>query len=90
MKNDMISADVSVMLCPVGILAAHCAFFRGAERVVIIDEVVDRLQFAKEKVPKVETLNFKEKKVRPLRSQAALCGLLIYLMANLFTLSHLH
>ncbi|EIE21552.1 GroES-like protein [Coccomyxa subellipsoidea C-169] len=48
---------------PVGILAAHCAFFRGAERVVIIDEVADRLRFAKEKVPKVETLNFKEKKV---------------------------
>jgi threonine dehydrogenase-like Zn-dependent dehydrogenase len=47
----------------VGILAAHCAFFRGAERVVLIDEVESRLSFAKARIPGLETLNFKEKKV---------------------------
>ncbi|BDA44776.1 Uncharacterized zinc-type alcohol dehydrogenase-like protein [Coccomyxa sp. Obi] len=48
---------------PVGILAAHCAFFRGAERVVLIDGVADRLQFAKTHIPRVETINNNEKKV---------------------------
>ncbi len=47
----------------VGILAAHCAFFRGAERVVLIDGVADRLQFAKTHIPRVETINHNEKKV---------------------------
>ena len=52
-----------------GILAAQCAFVRGAERVVLIDNVADRLHFAKNHLPKIETINFKEKKVRfsPLR-----------------------
>jgi threonine dehydrogenase-like Zn-dependent dehydrogenase len=37
----------------VGILAAHCAFARGANRVVLIDQVDFRLNFAKKKLPKV-------------------------------------
>jgi threonine dehydrogenase-like Zn-dependent dehydrogenase len=48
---------------PVGILAAQCAFARGASRVVIIDEQPYRLEFAKSKIPKLETINFQEKKV---------------------------
>lgn len=47
---------------PVGILAAQCAFVRGAARVVIIDEVQSRLDFATKKVKGIETINFKEKK----------------------------
>lgn len=47
----------------VGILAAHCAFFRGAERVVLIDGVANRLQFAKNHIPHIETINQNEKKV---------------------------
>lgn len=45
-----------------GILAAQIAFFRGANRVVIIDEHKYRLNLAKEKVKGLETINFKEKK----------------------------
>eukprot|EP00884_Botryococcus_braunii_P009260 jgi/Botrbrau1/18335/Bobra.0179s0062.1 len=48
---------------PVGILAAHCAFARGASRVVLIDQVDFRLKFAKKKLPKVETINFGNEKV---------------------------
>jgi threonine dehydrogenase-like Zn-dependent dehydrogenase len=47
---------------PVGCLAAHCAFSRGAARVVLIDCEEYRLKFAKEKIPQVETINFKKKK----------------------------
>ena len=47
---------------PVGILAAHCAQVRGASRVVLIDQEDYRLQFAKEKLPGVETINFKTRK----------------------------
>ncbi len=46
-----------------GTLAAHCAFFKGASRVVLIDNQADRLQFAKDRIPKLETLNFSDKKV---------------------------
>ena len=46
----------------VGILAAQCAFYRGAARVVIIDEVQHRLDFATKKVKGLETINFKQKK----------------------------
>lgn len=46
----------------VGILAAQCAFHRGAARVVIIDEIPFRLKFATDKVKGLETINFKEKK----------------------------
>ncbi len=45
-----------------GTLAAHCAFFKGASRVVLIDREADRLQFAKDRIPKLETLNFANKK----------------------------
>jgi threonine dehydrogenase-like Zn-dependent dehydrogenase len=45
---------------PVGILAAQCAFARGASRVIIIDEHAYRLQRAKEAAPGVETINFAE------------------------------
>ena len=48
----------------VGTLAAQCAFFRGASRVVLIDREADRLQFAKDRIPKLETLNFANKKAR--------------------------
>ncbi|XP_024400198.1 uncharacterized protein [Physcomitrium patens] len=55
--------NVAIWGCgPVGILAAQCAFQRGASRVVIIDEQPFRLDFAKKKVPGLETINFKEKK----------------------------
>lgn len=47
---------------PVGMLAAHCSFARGAARVVLIDQEQERLDFAKDKIPHVETINFKEKK----------------------------
>lgn len=47
---------------PVGILAAHCAQVLEAARVVLIDQVKCRLDFAKEKLPGVETINFKERK----------------------------
>ena len=46
-----------------GVLAAHCALFKGASRVVLIDNQADRLQFAKDRMPKLETLNFSQKKV---------------------------
>ena len=49
----------------VGTLAAQCAFFRGASRVVLIDREADRLQFAKDRIPKLETLNFANQKARP-------------------------
>ena len=52
-------------ICAVGTLAAQCAFFRGASRVVLIDREADRLQFAKDRIPKLETLNFGDKKARP-------------------------
>jgi threonine dehydrogenase-like Zn-dependent dehydrogenase len=47
---------------PVGILAAQCAFARGAKRVLIIDELEYRLQRAKEAAPGVETINFSQRK----------------------------
>ena len=48
---------------PVGILAAHCAQVRGANRVVLIDRESYRLDFAKERLPGIETINFKGKKI---------------------------
>ena len=47
----------------VGMQAANCAFVRGANRVVIIDSLQYRLDFIKEKLPKVEIINRKDKKV---------------------------
>jgi threonine dehydrogenase-like Zn-dependent dehydrogenase len=43
---------------PVGLLAAQCAFARGARRVILVDEQAYRLDFAKRILPKVETVNF--------------------------------
>lgn len=49
---------------PVGVLAAHCAFQRGANRVVLIDQEAYRLAFAQEKMPRLEVINFREKAVK--------------------------
>jgi threonine dehydrogenase-like Zn-dependent dehydrogenase len=49
---------------PVGILAAQCSFARGAKQVIMIDNVPFRLQFVKDKVPGVQTINFSEKSVK--------------------------
>lgn len=46
---------------PVGILAAQCAQARGADRVILIDQIPFRLKFAQEKLPGVEVINYKEK-----------------------------
>ena len=45
----------------VGLLAAHCAFARGAERVIVIDREEFRLQFARDNVKngRVDTINIK-------------------------------
>jgi len=54
---------------PVGLFAAHCAFIRGAARVVLIDSVQYRLDFAKKKLHAVVTINRKDKNVyKELRS----------------------
>lgn len=42
----------------VGILAAMCAKFRGAARIIIIDNVPFRLDFAQSKVPGLEVIDF--------------------------------
>lgn len=42
----------------VGILAAHCCFVRGADRVVLIDKQQYRWDRAKSKMPHLETINF--------------------------------
>jgi threonine dehydrogenase-like Zn-dependent dehydrogenase len=47
---------------PVGVLAAHCAQVRGASRVVLIDQDEFRLQFARQRLPGVETIDFTKKK----------------------------
>jgi ferredoxin len=39
-------------------LAAHSADFRGAERIVMIDNQQYRLDFVKKRIPRVETINF--------------------------------
>jgi threonine dehydrogenase-like Zn-dependent dehydrogenase len=49
---------------PVGMQAANCALVRGANRVVVIDMLQYRLDFLKQKLPRVETINRKEKKVQ--------------------------
>jgi threonine dehydrogenase-like Zn-dependent dehydrogenase len=45
---------------PVGILAAQCAFVRGAKRVIIVDKEQYRLDFAKKLMPKIELVNFSQ------------------------------
>lgn len=49
---------------PVGILAAHCAFVRGASKVMLIDDVEYRLDHAKFKMPHLITINFAKEKVK--------------------------
>ena len=44
---------------PVGILTARCAWLMGAGRVISVDQVPERLEFARE-FAQVETINFKE------------------------------
>ena len=64
----------------VGTLAAHCAFFKGAARVVLIDNQADRLQFAKDSMPKLETINFSGQKVAAMRHStvvSAQCAVLM-------------
>ncbi|KAL4458128.1 hypothetical protein ABPG75_012993 [Micractinium tetrahymenae] len=48
---------------PVGMLAAHCAFVRGAARVVLVDKQQHRLDWARQKMPRLETINFAERDV---------------------------
>ncbi|KAK9866928.1 hypothetical protein WJX84_008344 [Apatococcus fuscideae] len=45
---------------PVGLLAVQCAQFRGAKRVILIDNVKYRLEYASQKLPGVELLDFGE------------------------------
>lgn len=50
---------VAVFGCgPVGILAQRCAIFKGAKRVIAVDRIPYRLDFAREHNPGVETINF--------------------------------
>jgi len=42
---------------PVGILTAQCAFARGARRVILVDKIAYRLEFAKKVVKGVETVD---------------------------------
>lgn len=52
---------VAVFGCgPVGILVQRCALFKGAKRVIGVDHIPYRLDFAREHNPGVETINFKE------------------------------
>lgn len=44
-------------------MAATSALVRGANRVVLIDAIQYRLDFIMQKLPKVETINRKEKNV---------------------------
>lgn len=46
---------------PVGALAAQCAWFRGADRVIIIDAFPYRLKLAQQVAPGTEVINFREK-----------------------------
>ncbi len=52
---------VAVFGCgPVGLLVQRCAFFKGADRVIVVDHVPYRLEFARQHNPGVETINFKD------------------------------
>jgi threonine dehydrogenase-like Zn-dependent dehydrogenase len=45
---------------PVGQLAAECSFARGAKRVIMVDNVKDRLEFARRMNPKTEIVDFSQ------------------------------
>ncbi|MDW7673755.1 MAG: zinc-dependent alcohol dehydrogenase [Bacillota bacterium] len=52
---------VAVFGCgPVGLLAQRCAAFKGAERVIAVDQIPYRLEYAKRINPGVETIDFRE------------------------------
>ncbi|KUO64303.1 MAG: hypothetical protein APF84_09710 [Gracilibacter sp. BRH_c7a] len=52
---------VAVFGCgPVGLLAQRCAGFKGAERVIAVDQIPYRLDYAKRINSGVETINFQE------------------------------
>ena len=46
----------------IGLASAKWCFLKGAARVIIIDSVKWRLDFAKSKMPEIETINFSEVK----------------------------
>lgn len=53
--------SVAVFGCgPVGLLAQRCALFRGAKRVIAVDQIPYRLEFAQRHNPGVETINFRQ------------------------------
>lgn len=47
---------------PVGLFAAKWAFVKGARRVIAIDNVAWRLEYARSKIPELETLDFSKVK----------------------------
>jgi S-(hydroxymethyl)glutathione dehydrogenase/alcohol dehydrogenase len=52
---------IAVFGCgPVGLLSQRCARFKGAERIIAVDHIPFRLQFAKRINPYIETINFKK------------------------------
>lgn len=54
----MLANAYVVPFVAVGILAAQCAHIRGAQRIIMIDNQQYRLDFAKQKMPYLELLNF--------------------------------
>lgn len=59
--SSVVCLSSGLLVAAVGILAAHCAQYRKARRVIMIDEVDYRLKHAQKVCPGVETVNFKEK-----------------------------
>ena len=51
---------IYLFLPAVGLLAVQCAQFRGAKRVILIDNAKYRLEYASQKLPGVELLDFGE------------------------------
>ena len=52
---------VAVFGCgPVGLLVQRCAKFKGADRIIAVDQVPYRLDFAQEVNPGVEVINFRK------------------------------
>ncbi|KAI9139280.1 GroES-like protein [Paraphysoderma sedebokerense] len=48
---------------PIGMMIARWAKYRGANRVILIDRIADRLNRAKEAIPGLEAINYDEKDV---------------------------
>lgn len=52
---------VAVFGCgPVGLLVQRCAKFKGADRIIAVDQVPYRLEFAEKINPGIEVINFRE------------------------------